>query len=192
MSFYHVGFAVPDLAAAMRELRAAAGIGWAEPRSGRIGEWEYRIVFSRPGPPFVELIEAVGPGGPWDASDGPRFHHLGFWSEDAEAGSRRLSEGGFPVEFSGCPFGRPYVYHHLKGLGAHVELVDAALQAGFLATWQPGGPPMPALPEPVREPVLEPVQTQAPVREPVREAPHAPQAPQAPRAPRAARKQEDP
>jgi hypothetical protein len=41
-AFYHVCFAVPDLAAAMRDLGAAADLEWGEP-------------------PFVELI--AGPAG---------------------------------------------------------------------------------------------------------------------------------
>ncbi|MDT0465021.1 VOC family protein [Streptomyces gibsoniae] len=146
MALYHVGFAVPDLSAAMRELRVAVGVEWAEPRPGRIGGRDFRIVFSRPGPPFVELIEG-GPGSPWDASAGPRFHHLGYWTDDIGAGVRRLEKQGFPAEFSGCPFGRPYAYHHLKSIGVNIELVDAVLQPDFLAAWQPGGEPMDVLHE---------------------------------------------
>ncbi|MBN0043422.1 VOC family protein [Streptomyces actuosus] len=134
----------------MRELRDAVGVEWAPPRPGRVGDWDFHLVFSRPGPPFIELVEG-GPGSPWDASRGPRFHHLGYWTDDLETGSRRLSEGGFPAEFSGCPFGRPYAYHHVHSIGASVELVAAGFQPDFLATWHPGGGPMPALHERPRE-----------------------------------------
>ncbi|MGR7001822.1 VOC family protein [Yinghuangia aomiensis] len=68
--------------------------------------------FGAPGPPFIELIEGA-PGSPWDASQGARFDHLGYWSRDVARGSRRLAEEGMPVEFSGCPYGRPFVYREV-------------------------------------------------------------------------------
>ncbi|GAA3737631.1 catechol 2,3-dioxygenase-like lactoylglutathione lyase family enzyme [Spinactinospora alkalitolerans] len=145
-AFYHVCFAVPDLEAAMRDLRGAAGVEWSEPKRDRLAEWDYRIVFTRGGPPFIELIE--GPAGsPWDASDGPRFDHLGYWSDSVEAGSRRLADQGMAEDFSGCPYGRPFAYHRVDSIGARVELVDAARQPGFLANWHPGGDAMPAISE---------------------------------------------
>ncbi|MFG1694043.1 VOC family protein [Nonomuraea sp. NPDC049309] len=144
--YYHVCFAVPDLAAAMRDLSAAAGVTWREPRDGRIGEWDYRIVFSAEGPAFIELIEAA-PGGPWGDTSTPRFHHLGFWTSDVTAGAERLAASGFPETFSGCPYGRLFAYHRLGSVGADVELVDQRQQASFLEMWQPGGPPMPVIDE---------------------------------------------
>ncbi|GAA0276640.1 hypothetical protein GCM10009527_086330 [Actinomadura nitritigenes] len=145
--FYHVCFAVPDLAAAMRDLTATTGLAWRDPADGRIGEWDYRIVFSAGGAPFVELIEAA-PGGPWGDTSRPGFHHLGFWTSDLAAGTAALTAGGFAETFSGCPYGRAFAYHRVDSIGAHVELVDQGLQASFLDTWNPGGPPMPAIDEP--------------------------------------------
>ncbi|WP_274914570.1 VOC family protein [Streptomyces sp. WZ-12] len=76
-SFYHVCFVVPDMAAAIRDLGAAAGVEFSAPRADRIGEWDFRIAFTRGAPPHIELIEPAAPGGPWDASEGARFDHLG-------------------------------------------------------------------------------------------------------------------
>ncbi|MFH8572997.1 VOC family protein [Streptomyces sp. NPDC017993] len=145
-AFYHVCFAVPDLERAMQDFRRSAGVEWNEPASDRLGEWDYRIVFTTGGPPFIELIEGAA-GSPWDAAEGARFDHLGFWSSDVQEGSRRLEREGIPVDFSGCPHGRPFVYHHMDSVGARIELVDVSRQAGFLSKWHPGGEPMPAIDE---------------------------------------------
>lgn len=145
-TFYHVCFAVPDLEQAMRDLEHAAGVEWSEPLSDRIGDWDFRIVFTKGGAPFIELIEANA-GSPWDASGGARFDHLGFWSSDVERGSARLAAHELPEDFSGCPYGRPFAYHRVDSIGARVELVDLSRQDGFLGRWQPGGPPMPAIDE---------------------------------------------
>ena len=139
--FYHVCFAVPDLERAMTELTAAAGIAWREIRDDRIGDWDFRIVFSAGDPPYLELISA-GAGSPWDAVGGAHFHHLGFWTTSVTAASQRLTEQGFAAEFSGCPYGRSFAYHRLDGLGAQVEMVDAAQQPRFL-----DGLTMPAIDE---------------------------------------------
>ncbi|MER7345841.1 VOC family protein [Streptomyces aurantiacus] len=144
--FYHVCFVVPDIERAMRDFRRSAGVEWSDPVSDRMGGWDYRIVFSRGGPPFIELI--TGPAGsPWDASQGARFDHIGFWSSDVGQASRRLEKEGMPVDFSGCPYGRPFAYHRVDSIGARVEFVDVSRQAAFLDGWHPGGEPMPALDE---------------------------------------------
>ncbi len=145
-AFYHVCFVVPDLTPAMHDLQRAAGVEWGDPVSDRLGEWDYRIVFTAGGPPFIELIE--GPSdSPWDASDGARFDHIGFWTSDVRHGSRRLEAEGMPVDFSGCPYGRPFAYHRTDSIGARIELVDVGRQAGFLHRWHPSGEPMPAIGE---------------------------------------------
>jgi hypothetical protein len=143
---YHVCFIVPDLDAAMRDLSSVAALTWCEPADGRIGDWDYRIVFSDDGPPFIELIQAP-PGGPWGDTSRPRFHHLGFWTSDLTASTQRLATSGFSESFSGCPYGRQFAYHHLESIGADIELVDLDLQPSFLETWNPGAPSMPAINE---------------------------------------------
>lgn len=145
-AFYHVCFTVPDLSVAMADLTTAAGVEWREPVAGRIGEWDYRIVFTAGDAPYIELIEAPA-GGPWGDASGARFHHLGFWSSDVTAGAARLDAAGFPEAFSGCPYGRPFVYHRLDSISAQVELVDLARQSDFLAAWNPDGAAMPAISE---------------------------------------------
>ncbi|MFE7312333.1 VOC family protein [Streptomyces sp. NPDC057555] len=148
--FYHVCFVVPDIEQAMQDFRRTAGVEWSDPVSDRMGEWDYRIVFSKGGSPFIELI--TGPAGsPWDASRGARFDHIGFWSSDVTQGSRRLEKDGMPVDFSGCPYGRPFAYHRMDSIGARVEFVDVSRQTAFLDTWHPGGEPMPVIDENSRD-----------------------------------------
>jgi hypothetical protein len=56
-----------------------------------------------------------------------------------------------PVDFSGCPYGRPFAYHQMDSIGARIELVDVGRQASFLSGWHPGGQPMPAIDETSRK-----------------------------------------
>jgi hypothetical protein len=145
-AFYHVCFAVPDLDEAMHDFQRAAGVEWGIPQPGRLSEWDYRIVFSAGGPPFIELIE--GPAGsPWDASQGARFDHLGFWSSDVQQASRRLEAQGMSTDFTGCPYGRPFAYHRVHSIGARIELVDTSQQATFFSKWHPGGDTVPTVDE---------------------------------------------
>lgn len=148
-AFYHVCFAVPDIERAMDDLGRSVGAEWSAPAADRIGEWDFRIAFTRGGPPFIELIE--GPAGsPWDASQGARFDHLGYWTSSIEEGARRLEDAGLTADFSGCPYGRPFAYHRVDSIGARVELVDVTRQAGFLQRWHGDGDlpvPMPVIDE---------------------------------------------
>lgn len=144
--FYHVCFTVPDLAAAMRDFTPAAAVEWQQPADDRIGEWDYRIVFTAGGPPFIELIEAPT-GGPWGDTSQPCFHHMGFWTSDITAATARLNRNGLPETFAGCPYGRPFAYHYLDSIGAHLEVVGQQRQKSFVDTWHPGGAPMPAIDE---------------------------------------------
>ncbi|MCZ4101052.1 VOC family protein [Streptomyces sp. H39-C1] len=144
--FYHVCFVVPDLEASMDELTRAGHVQWQPPAGGHLAGVDYRIAFTRGGPPFIELIQAP-PGGPWGDTRMPHFHHLGFWTSSISAGSQRLLDQGCAETFSGCPYGRAFAYHRVESVGGHIELVDAAQQPGFQAAWNPGGPLMPAIDE---------------------------------------------
>ncbi len=56
-----------------------------------------RIAFARTPRPYLELIEGP-PGSIWDSTDGPRMHHLAYWSEDMDADSTRLEAAGLKRE----------------------------------------------------------------------------------------------
>src|SRR5688572_243339 len=100
MKFFHIGICVPDIDAAMDELGTALGCTWGERLGPRqIGEWTLTSVFSRE-EPHLELLEGSA-GSPWEAEEGSRLHHLGFWSDDPESESERLAKAGMPVVFDG-------------------------------------------------------------------------------------------
>lgn len=143
---YHVCFVVPDLERAMEDFTTAAGTVWNAVREATLDEWDYRIVFSTT-VPHIELIEGP-PGSPWDASDGPRFDHLGWWTASLDATIRRLAEVGLPADFDGRVRGRRFAYHWVASIGARFEIVDAANQPAFLGAWSPGGRRPAALDDP--------------------------------------------
>lgn len=142
--FYHLCFVVQDLDRATADLTRALGTAWSPVRGGRLGTWNYHIMFPVAGPPFFEIIE--GPAGsPWDASAGPRIDHLRYWSEDITVDTQCLAQRGAALEFDACPYGRSFTYHRLDSSGMRLELVDRAVQPDFLATWKLGAAPVPAI-----------------------------------------------
>ncbi|QUQ71290.1 VOC family protein [Kutzneria sp. CA-103260] len=142
--YYHLCFVVRDIERATADLTRTLGVTWSPVRSGTLGDWNYSIVFSVEGPPFFEVIQGDA-GSPWDAAEGSRFDHIGYWSGDVTRDKQLLATRGAPVEFDSCPYGRSFTYHRLDSIGARVELVDVTAQEGFLATWAPGATPMPVL-----------------------------------------------
>jgi len=141
---YHLCFAVQDIDAACRELTDTLAIDWSPVRDGRLGEWDYRIVFSIDGPPFLELVQGP-PGSPWDTSTGSRFDHLGFWVEEIGTAKRALADRGAPLDFDATTLRRPFTYHRLDSVGARAELVDRSVQPDFIRTWAPHLAVMPTL-----------------------------------------------
>lgn len=141
--FYHVCFVVPDIERAMDDLSRSVGAEWSGILEDSLGPWEYRLAFTRGGPPYTELVQGP-PGSPWDSSLGARCHHLGYWTTDVAKSSVRLSGEGFTEEFSACPMGRPYTYHKVPSLGVSLEMMDMSRQGRFLAAWDAEGPPMEA------------------------------------------------
>lgn len=142
---YHLGFVVPDIERTMRDLTGAVGTEWNEVRESTLGDWDYRIVFSRHGPLYTELIDGP-PGSPWDSSAGARCDHLGFWAGAIDACAQHLVAAGFPLDFDARPHGRPFTYHRMPGdIGLRLELVDVSVQPEFLESWDPDGATMPPL-----------------------------------------------
>ncbi len=92
-TYYHLGFVVADLEKAVADATRALGVEFSPVREGRLGDWDYRITFSTQGPP----------GSPWDATNGPRLDHLGYWAHDITEAKTHLVEQGAPVDFDACP-----------------------------------------------------------------------------------------
>lgn len=94
----------------------------------------------------MELIQ--GPAGsPWDATNGARFDHLGWWAESLDETTARLADRGLPIDFDGRDHGRRFAYHRVDSIGGRFEIVDAANQPAFLSTWDPSGAPAGAIAE---------------------------------------------
>jgi hypothetical protein len=132
--YHHFGISVADMDGAMRELGTVLGLSWNEPMAVDVGPWPIRVVYSREGPPFVELVEAPE-GSPWRAartgSQETRafIHHFGYWSSDIVADRRQLERQGLPVELDGADFDKPYfTYHRGRETGVCVELIDTSVR----------------------------------------------------------------
>jgi hypothetical protein len=146
-SFAHAGIVVNDVNAAMEELSASLGVKWAEPIDVPVGDLVVRVTYAQPGPPWLELVSLVEgpPGTIWDATDGPKLHHLGFWAEDLDETSKILSDGGVPLELDARPLGRPIVFHLGPMSGLRIELHKWGDRAAIYERWGFGEPP----PDPV-------------------------------------------
>lgn len=101
---WHIGLAVPDLTAGMRELGELFDLTWRPPvvrtltlASNGDGEREVdvHVTFSLGGPFAVEAWEGI-PGTPLDVPDSGWLHHLGYWAEDHSAEPGRLERLGYP------------------------------------------------------------------------------------------------
>ena len=101
--FFHVGFIVADLDAAMEEFEVALGIEWRAPIDAVVSlrapdgviEANVYSVYSEGGRPAIELVQSV-PGTPLAGNGDVSFHHLGFWTERLADSSLDLGAHGWP------------------------------------------------------------------------------------------------
>jgi hypothetical protein len=148
-NMYHLGLVVTDVEASMAALADQIGITWAPRRvatvnvqeAGVTGPVSLNVVYSRNGPPFIELIEGYGTG-VWRAEGGTRLHHVGIYVEDLRAETERLTRLGMTPEALGVgakpgdPI--PSLFSYMTSpLGVRLELVDAAGRDGLRA-WTQG------------------------------------------------------
>lgn len=139
----HLGLQVEDLDQACRVLNELFGLTFAEPISGwpihvrlddgdEVEHSEGRFTVSRQGPPYVEVTENVAGSKVWHSDGQPMaFHHLGFWVDDVEGESARLTAAGYPPHAGGLDEqGRyRYTYHQVEGL--RVEMAGASARPAF-------------------------------------------------------------
>ena len=101
---FHFAMAVPDLPGAMDLLGPALNVNWTSVWSmtremdtpeGRTRD-EMQAVYSRQGPPYVELVNGHGSGF-FAADQGPRLHHVGYIVEDVRAEAERLQALGMTI-----------------------------------------------------------------------------------------------
>ncbi|HZE39162.1 MAG TPA: VOC family protein [Stackebrandtia sp.] len=138
---YHIALVVEDLDAAMADLGRTIGLEWNAPfvggghleMDGQVVEGAPRVVFSRQGPPYLELVERV-PGTVW-AETG--LHHIGLWTDDIAAESANLEDRGAPLEAHGARGDgqRTFFCYHQTASGMRVELVDIGRSGPHLARY---------------------------------------------------------
>jgi len=121
--FWQVGVVVQHLEGAMEELSRTLGLTWGEIKVNHTFGDEQRVVFSREGPPYFELIQGA-PGSQWDPTAGPRLDHLAYWVPDISAERMRLEASGAPVVVDGQEKGLPINYHNFARAGFRVEMFD--------------------------------------------------------------------
>ncbi|MEV5976627.1 VOC family protein [Streptomyces sp. NPDC052114] len=105
--YFHIGVVVPDLEEAMAQFSLHHGISFPEPAAIRIPDpggagpgHEIRVVYSKEGAPFYELIEATVSGIFPSVAHG-EVHHVGVWEEDMAKRVSELRAEGIAVEASG-------------------------------------------------------------------------------------------
>lgn len=134
---YHIGVVVQDLDKAMHELGGALGYKWSEVRDMSLdfitpagpGNLSARVVFTRQGPPWLEVIE--GPAGSiWSAVKGNALHHLAYYVDDLTLERERLAALGMEFEVGGRgPDGQVTGFAYLKSpVSGRIELVESRLR----------------------------------------------------------------
>jgi hypothetical protein len=142
---YHVGIVVNDIDAAMAQFSVATGITWAPVQrdipvhygtpDGEV-DWNSSFVYSKE-MPHIELLQQI-PGSIWDKTG---FHHLGLWSPDVDADSRKIEQSGCAwevamVDDAGTRVGG--CYHWLDDAFARIELCSIPLSRPRLERYLAG------------------------------------------------------
>ncbi len=133
----HFAVVVDDLETAMARHAELMGITWPPirelDRSFRRGDGtafhaRLRVVYSRQGPPYLELIEAV-PHSPWVMDPTGGLHHIALWSDHLVEDSARLSKAGAPLEltYDTTEAVHGFAYHR-EPSGGRLEIIDTALR----------------------------------------------------------------
>jgi hypothetical protein len=139
--FFHVGVIVPDIRKGIDDIARRFGASFGEPRKANV-RVRYRgvdqqvpvtFVYSRQGPPFIEIIEAV-PGTVWEAGAGSRIHHLGVFVNNIEDEIGRLQAEGYEYEAAslgadGSMQGAQYINNELQ---IRLELIRGETRDAFL------------------------------------------------------------
>ncbi|MEU8872207.1 VOC family protein [Streptomyces javensis] len=147
--YFHIGVVVPDLEEATIQFSLHYGISFPEPAAIRIPDpsgsgtgHEIRVVYSKQGPPFYELIEATVTG-IFPAVAHGEVHHVGVWEEDMAKRVLELKAKGIGIEASGVALeGRTglvegatphWVITEPGPTGLRFEYVDADMRVGIEA-----------------------------------------------------------
>jgi hypothetical protein len=126
-AYFHVGYVVPDLEAAMAELTTAMGVPWQEVRdrsSPYDDRLRWRMAYTSGPLPWIELVEGQT-GTPWHSPRGPMLHHVGAFTYDLDAGIRRFEAAGGRIEVDGRGISGRWAYFRIPASGALIELIEA-------------------------------------------------------------------
>jgi catechol 2,3-dioxygenase-like lactoylglutathione lyase family enzyme len=147
----HVGMLVEDLDKGIAHYAKALGLRFRPANvasfavveeDGVSAPADLIMTYSMEGPPYVELMQAMG-SGVWSARHGIGLHHIGGFVADIEGEVRRLAREGLTPEASIYTPDRELliVYFRPGGLmGTRCELLSEKLKPGWSA-WVAGGPP---------------------------------------------------
>lgn len=148
--FFHVGFLVHDLVEAQERFSAAFDVTWTEPTSGTVDFWEQgsetapldlTVVYSRQGPPHIELLQAQGDG-IYAPERGEGFHHIGLWDPDCERRQAELESDGFPAVAAQFTPQKEIIVSYFDPDALHgvmLELVDEGRRP-MMERWFSGAP----------------------------------------------------
>ena len=100
--FFHIGIVVKDMAQGMKDMSRRFGVTFPEAREANVtmryrGEDQkvsVKFVYSREGPVYIELLEAV-PGTVWENLG---IHHLGVFCDHMEDEISKLVADGYTHE----------------------------------------------------------------------------------------------
>ena len=131
---FHFAMAVPDLRGAMGLLGPALDVRWTSVRPATIvldtpaGRTSTKIeaVYSRQGPPYVELVRGEQ-GGFFSASGGARLHHAGYIVDDVRAEAERLQALGMTIAGMG-PEDPPHSAYVTNELGLTFEVMAQSVR----------------------------------------------------------------
>ena len=100
--FFHIGIVVKDMATGMADMSRRFGVTFPEAREANVKmrylgvdqQVAVKFVYSREGPVYIELLEAV-PGTVWE---NPGIHHLGVFCDGMEDEVNKLVADGYTHE----------------------------------------------------------------------------------------------
>ena len=138
---FHMGIIVPEIHRGIEDLSRRFGATFPEPREaqvtvryqGKESKVPVKFVYSRQGPPYIEIIQAV-PGTVWEANAGSRIHHIGVFCDDIEDEIAKLQSEGYAYEAAslgpdGSMQGAQYINNDL---GVRLELIRGETRQAFL------------------------------------------------------------
>lgn len=134
-SIWHIGLAVPDLDEGMHEVGQVFGLTWRpvhqrattiHDEQGGSHDIVCTFTFSEGGPFAIEMWQAI-PGTPLQVPPSGILHHIGYWVDDVEAESERLTGSGWKCFMNG-----PSLAIHRGPGGLMLEPCDVQRDRPFL------------------------------------------------------------